>query len=1855
MASADEESLEFRPAETGGQQFPLMLFEPETDMTSPPVPVTAGETFWAEVRIAAHARDTDYPSVEDLVFFTAEVAYDPGLLEVVEVEPGASTQGWELATTQLEGRVAVNLQAPAETSFTGYGQLLRVKFRALEGSGGTAVFSLQGATMAEDAFWGFLIDAADEQIGVYSMLPRFLGMSGTKQIIPLSPRITGASSEQGVIWLSVDEPSMGQIWNARIDVELSVNEGSWMPVSEPAVACGEAQFLVQLGPEHVFGASDEVRLRVHATRYNPDTESSEEVLAAFETPVYVVPLISGAPLPDISSYVGVEFTGVSLQYQSGLNHASPEHPPLLDTEAHSTNPIVWIVLLHNERFEMVDLLAAGPLNMPLEIGIQPDLPEGEYQVTVVAVDMFDWTYMSARARNVPLTVGTADIGTHPVLVFVPEQHPWGVPSEHVFAGDTFWAEVRIDPFDVMSETPNPPVENLAAFEAAIIYDPEVLEVVSCAAGSAVPDWHLEQQPQPGRLEVRLQAPAGTSFAGHGQLIKVEFSPLDSAGGPGIFALTGGTAIYNPEPEAHPEFSWSGYLEDEAGEPIYAVTYAPEFLGISGSRQIIPGQSMITVANHYQQTVRLSVDDSTSQKLDYAEHIDVEIKIDDADWSQLDGMAMRTGRHDYLIYLGPAQDIVPGQHIAVRFQADYFDTELGDMNTLGPVETPVFVVPEVLGAPLDLGGHTGVEIQHAWVTYQRPDDTASHEHPPVVDATIATPNPVEPVFYFTSPDGHLVGLDGRWLRFPAQPDIHPTWSSGTYSLLIIAFDAFDPTRSVTDRVTLPLDITGEEPRENIPLLLFGPEGHLWGGGAPSVYAGEEFWAELSLEPVHQGTMESHPGVQDLVKFEGDVCFDADVLEIVEIQTGQAIADWNLTSVPGEAKLSVTLEAPQDAAFDGHGQLLRVKFRALEQAAGSGIFAILGGTRIDEPHMGVEWRGLLEDGSAQDIPVTTNAPHGYISDLREIIPSEPRISVANHYKQTLRLSVDDALSSVLHSAELRIELSLNEEPWFEIGAQAGGFATDIGPYDHLVHLPPTHQITAGDSVRLRIHALTYDHEQQQHVVVYGPHVTPEFMVPQVLGLPLDLGGIVGVSITDAWLEYSEEETSASHVRPAFIHADISREGPMMGPVTWAIVVREPGGEVFDRLSFGPWASPPFEVYADPKMPTGVYEATLIVFDMFDPTRTAIASRSMPLGVRQEVTRAEISALLAKTFDVVPYLPVEPTYTDVPLDYWAAGDIYALTQAEIASGYPDGSFAPEDTVSRAGFAVLVFRMLDLESYFPEEPSFLDVGTEHFAFGAIERLRKERIVGGFEDGTFGPDLPLLHSEAYQVLSGVRSADRAGVARMVADRIGLGPYYPNEPLFLDVPLDHWAAGHIYAMQEAGLMEGYPDGTFRPEEEVLRAQFALLLSRSLELEPYVPTVSSYTDVPLDHWASGCVERLTQLGMMRGYDDGSFRPDEPIMTRDVWHALSIEIDQDVPHELNSNSPTVVGQSILFSLTNHTDVVIWLDADGHTLSVGDCPTPRPLESDQLHNLMLPAGDTIQLLTLVPAPVGCLGNLFNEDVHRIDLRLLAGGEPLVTNSVFHWVSRLVSASASEVVSAQDNADGTATISVRARDADGAPIPGLTAHDFSLIEPDWDPNTGPPVALGTIEDVSETAPGNYTLIWRHAPGTHTLGMMVATAVIQCDVSIGVGASISGQVALQGRGALARAGISVKLVGHDISTVTADDGTFVLHGVPEGADHRLLIRFPLYLAHIIEEVAVASGENVSCDPVTLRAGDASGNNRVGLIDLAILAQTYGLTHLDPGFDQRADFSGSNSVGLLDLALLASNYGTSGAGIPPGE
>ncbi|MBE9050775.1 family 10 glycosylhydrolase [Nostocales cyanobacterium LEGE 11386] len=121
---------------------------------------------------------------------------------------------------------------------------------------------------------------------------------------------------------------------------------------------------------------------------------------------------------------------------------------------------------------------------------------------------------------------------------------------------------------------------------------------------------------------------------------------------------------------------------------------------------------------------------------------------------------------------------------------------------------------------------------------------------------------------------------------------------------------------------------------------------------------------------------------------------------------------------------------------------------------------------------------------------------------------------------------------------------------------------------------------------------------------------------------------------------------------------------------------------------------------------------------------------------------------------------------------------------------------------------------------------------------------------------------------------------------------------------NHWARLFIEALATRRILNGYPNGTFRPDNSVTRAEFAAIIGAVFTGTPkrqYVP----FVDVPANHWAINAIKKVYEAGFLIGYPDGRFRPNDRIFRGDVFVAIvnGLEIATQVKPDLLSALPQI----------------------------------------------------------------------------------------------------------------------------------------------------------------------------------------------------------------------------------------------------------------------------------------------------------------------------------------------------------------
>lgn len=170
----------------------------------------------------------------------------------------------------------------------------------------------------------------------------------------------------------------------------------------------------------------------------------------------------------------------------------------------------------------------------------------------------------------------------------------------------------------------------------------------------------------------------------------------------------------------------------------------------------------------------------------------------------------------------------------------------------------------------------------------------------------------------------------------------------------------------------------------------------------------------------------------------------------------------------------------------------------------------------------------------------------------------------------------------------------------------------------------------------------------------------------------------------------------------------------------------------------------------------------------------------------------------------------FDDVFANHSFAFEIAYLYEEGIINGYPDGTFRPDDPVTRAHAVAMIGRALNLDDT-SRSTGFRDVPASHRFSGYIASAAEEEIIYGFANNYFRPDWTVTRGQTAAIL------DRAF-------------YFPEAPDndFRDMSENHFAFDSVSRLAHQGVARGYPDNTFRPDVPVTRAQFSAFLARTIE-------------------------------------------------------------------------------------------------------------------------------------------------------------------------------------------------------------------------------------------------------------------------------------------------------------------------------------------------------------------------------------------------------------------------------------------
>lgn len=183
--------------------------------------------------------------------------------------------------------------------------------------------------------------------------------------------------------------------------------------------------------------------------------------------------------------------------------------------------------------------------------------------------------------------------------------------------------------------------------------------------------------------------------------------------------------------------------------------------------------------------------------------------------------------------------------------------------------------------------------------------------------------------------------------------------------------------------------------------------------------------------------------------------------------------------------------------------------------------------------------------------------------------------------------------------------------------------------------------------------------------------------------------------------------------------------------------------------------------------------------------------------------------------------------------------VNQPSYIAGYPDGTFKPGKEVTRAEAVRMFVRLVNEGKELPKNPTtkFKDANNNWYS-DEINFAVSKGFIKGYSDGTFKPN---------------QGITRAEFAQMIAVFVKDG--YPGSSNFKDVK-GHWAANAIEQLYGSKKIKGFPDGTFKPDQKLTRAEAVTVLNsvfgRNTKATSFANvnanSLKKFSDVPMSHWA-----------------------------------------------------------------------------------------------------------------------------------------------------------------------------------------------------------------------------------------------------------------------------------------------------------------------------------------------------------------------------------------------------------------------
>lgn len=185
-----------------------------------------------------------------------------------------------------------------------------------------------------------------------------------------------------------------------------------------------------------------------------------------------------------------------------------------------------------------------------------------------------------------------------------------------------------------------------------------------------------------------------------------------------------------------------------------------------------------------------------------------------------------------------------------------------------------------------------------------------------------------------------------------------------------------------------------------------------------------------------------------------------------------------------------------------------------------------------------------------------------------------------------------------------------------------------------------------------------------------------------------------------------------------------------------------------------------------------------------------------------------------------PGASAFKDLPPGYWAVAAIECLTAGGYLKGYDDGTFRPDQPVTRAEFAAMLVHVMGMPDASGTE-AFSDVRPGDWYYGVVSAGLSGGLISGYSDDRFGPDEPVTREQVASML-GRALARKEGQQTAAAQQTEVSLQFKDTGEISD-----WARSAVAMLIGRDLAHGYEDGSFRPKAPATRAECAVMLRKLL--------------------------------------------------------------------------------------------------------------------------------------------------------------------------------------------------------------------------------------------------------------------------------------------------------------------------------------------------------------------------------------------------------------------------------------------